>query len=523
MAMQESSIHRSVLLNNFFFSFIITYYVPWAVAGIFLFYSIFSSQKGKHILRVALLPGIILGLILNISLLYNFSTAHCGLENNQVRDITFQLDEDSFLSGNGKTIMKAHLLFVKNQKGVTCSSSGSVLIIDSREKNTFFWGEILNTKVELRTMKDSKEIFYIVYVQKEISHEGWVSPVYRLRKKLIEEVFSITKDLPENISALFNALYTGNTDLLDRELLGKFRESGVPHLLALSGFHVTIIVLIMTFLLQILIGRNTAFLMTIPLLLFYLFFAGPSPSLMRAVIMFLSGGFYMIMKRDVSIIQVLFITCIIQLTLSPVQGLSLSFQLSYLALAGILLLGKRFNFLFQPWIPGVIRAPLCASLGAHILTSPLLILQLGELYPIGILSSIIITPLITAFMWLSLCLFILNWVGFPEGLIIDLIAVCHTILDLTVKVVYRFSEFRGITFSSAGDISLYLSLLLIVVVSLYVQSWRKYGRRKRSQFKLRFTIGNKGLAGDYGVGAQKEMESEFSNQQRCQNQADSMY
>lgn len=510
MLYTEVSLDLKKLTTIYYLSLLSFFYSIWAAFALLLLIPVFGFFTGRlSLLFIAL--GFVSALALNQSINNNLNSSHSGLLISRVHKITVELSEDSFLSGNGKRIFRGNLVSVEGRNRIECDGSGAILVIGKDGENPFHWGEIISLSASLKEMHDSREFFFIAYAQSGVRSDGWISPVFLWRKGQIRKIENILDSLPDNVAALFNALYTGNSDHLDRDIKENFRKSGVPHLLALSGFHVSIIVLILTWFLQYLIGRTFSILLSIPFLLFYLFFAGPSPSLLRSVLMFTAGALFLLTWSEVNIVQLLLTTCILQLFLCPEQGLSLSFQLSYLALSGILVFGRKLNYYFQPFLPGFLRLSVCASLGAHIATAPLLIFKFGELYPVGIFSSLILTPLITLFMWLSLILFLAVCVGAPLFLQNFFNTICTCVLNITVDSVLWFSRFKSIRFSSAVDIIVYIIIQLIIVLSLNIQSWRFYGRRKSSQFKLRFTVGNKSTSGNYGTGSKKEMEPELSD------------
>ncbi len=446
-----------------------------------------------------------------MTIIKGYNSAYTGLPFESIKSFSIVLTEDSFLSGKGRRIFRGKLESVDGVNQINCSGAGTVLLIGDGAMIPFFQGERIIVSASLKRMTDSKDLNYIAFARGDPRHLGWSSPPFQWRKELLNRVEHYGRTLTEDPSALFSALYMGNSDRLDGELKDNFRKSGVPHLLALSGFHVAILVLVMTFFLQRLIGRTAAVLISIPFLMLYLFFAGASPSLLRAVLMFVIGGLILCSGGEVTIFQILLFTCFLQLLISPFQGYSLSFQLSYMALAGILILGVRVSSLLQPWLPPFLRLSLSASVGAHIFTAPILIYHFGELYPWGIAASIVITPLITIFMWISLLAFALNVLDCPLVITDIFNKLCELLYWLIDRAVEIFSQWTSVHFSSKGDMAVYLSICSIVVVCLYIQSWRFYGRRKSPQFKLRFPYGNKSSAGDHGVGPEEKMEPEFSH------------
>jgi competence protein ComEC len=89
---------------------------------------------------------------------------------------------------------------------------------------------------------------------------------------------------------------------------------------------------------------------------------------------------------------------LIQIAIRPSAGISISFILSYLALAGILTVGEFFHKIFRGWLPESLAQPLAASLGAYLATQAVAAAYFGMIRPVGILAGLVIVPLTTVFM-----------------------------------------------------------------------------------------------------------------------------
>jgi competence protein ComEC len=122
---------------------------------------------------------------------------------------------------------------------------------------------------------------------------------------------------------------------------------------------------------------------------------------------------------------------IIQLLFQSESGISLSFILSYLALAGILTLGETLRNLFRGRLPEVLSGSLCASLGAFIVTAPVVALFFGSLRPIGIVAGLFLAPLSSLFMVLALAALAASFLPLP----------LWNLLDFLLTLLYRFVEF----------------------------------------------------------------------------------
>ena len=154
--------------------------------------------------------------------------------------------------------------------------------------------------------------------------------------------------LNPDTGALAKALLAGERSSLSPAVIDAFRASGASHILALSGLHLGIIYLLFSKLLRIIgngiYARRIRSCMLILFCGFYTLSTGAGASIVRAFLFILLGEIANICGRYKSLTQILFAAMILQLIVSPLSILSISFQLSYAAMAGI-------AFVF-PWLKG---------------------------------------------------------------------------------------------------------------------------------------------------------------------------
>lgn len=140
-------------------------------------------------------------------------------------------------------------------------------------------------------------------------------------------------------NALLKALLTGNRSDLSIKTIENFRSSGASHILALSGLHLGIIYGIISKMTSIignsLTARRFRAAITIVLCSIYTMATGAGPSIMRAVIFICVNEICRLSHREASLLNVLFVALIIQITISPKDITSIGFQLSYCAVSGI--------------------------------------------------------------------------------------------------------------------------------------------------------------------------------------------
>ena len=148
-------------------------------------------------------------------------------------------------------------------------------------------------------------------------------------------------------------------------------------------------------------------------MLFYQFLAGFMPSLLRATVMIVLGGIAALLDRDGETINVLALSGIVLLLIDPFQAFTLSFQLSFFALAGILVLGALVQRPLASHLPRFLLLAFAMSAGAQAATLPLVIARFGSYYPSGLVASLVLVPLTTGYLWAGLAWLPLSLVPWP--------------------------------------------------------------------------------------------------------------
>ncbi|MDR0586536.1 MAG: ComEC/Rec2 family competence protein [Treponema sp.] len=215
-----------------------------------------------------------------------------------------------------------------------------------------------------------------------------------------------------NPGGLAAALLLGSRDGLDKSLERSYRDAGLSHVLALSGMHLSFFSGLLAFFLKRPLGKKAAAFAGLLFIVVFVFIAGPMPGLVRSAIMYAVGVWAILLDMPKFTVVFLGAAFLFQIVFDPASGLSLSFMLSYAALAGLLLLGKKFAFLMRGRVPRPLADALSASLGAFIAAAPLAAAFFGELRPGGIVSGLVVVPLTSLFMLASL-LFLVYGGFFP--------------------------------------------------------------------------------------------------------------
>ena len=237
---------------------------------------------------------------------------------------------------------------------------------------------------------------------------GWVLD---LRRHLFR---SLDKSLPPEQAALAQALLLGLRGQLPGDVTENFRQTGTSHLLAISGLHLGIFLLVAVGVLQGTLGKHTPapLLVTLGLVWLYVLLSGAPPSVIRAAIM---GSIYLaalgLGRPRESLLPALSLSALAMTAINPVLATQISFQLSFAAMAGIALslpwqeaTGKLIETRFQAvkafWGPplgavlGWTAAGMVISAAATLATLPLVLVHFHQLPLMGIPATIIATPLL---------------------------------------------------------------------------------------------------------------------------------
>jgi competence protein ComEC len=213
------------------------------------------------------------------------------------------------------------------------------------------------------------------------------------------------------------ALVLGIKEGLDQEIKNSYSAAGAMHVLAVSGLHVGIVygILLLFFgkLQHHARGKWALAVLSLLILWFYAFVTGLSPSVLRAVTMF---SFIVVARATgftTNIYNTLAASAFILLLYNPFLIMSVGFQLSYMAVFGIVYLHPIIyrSFTFSGWLPDKIWTITCVSLAAQLATFPLGLLYYHQFPTYFLFSNLVVIP--AAFLILCLGLGLLAVQAIP--------------------------------------------------------------------------------------------------------------
>ena len=219
-----------------------------------------------------------------------------------------------------------------------------------------------------------------------------------LKKKFIG-IFD--KILPEPKSSFLAALLVGARRTLPDDLVNAFNKTGTSHIVAISGYNISIIsIMILNFLSYLFLPRRLIFWIVITGILIFTLIAGAGASVVRAAIM---GGLLVLAGREGRFYRVtnaIVFAGAVMLFFNPyLLRYDTGFQLSFLAALGLICLAPHFN----RWFAGLpnflsFRTNLAATLSAQIMTFPIIFWEFGRISLIATLANVLILPAIPTTM-----------------------------------------------------------------------------------------------------------------------------
>ena len=225
---------------------------------------------------------------------------------------------------------------------------------------------------------------------------------------------------------LVKALVTGDRSGLGKDVVDVFRASGASHILALSGLHLGVLYLLLSKLLVPLgnspVARMVKYVLTVGLSGLYALATGASPSIVRAFLFITIGETAKLTGRKRIPSRILLAALTIQLAVKPEVITTLGFQLSYLAMTGIVLLypkleriypeGGRIDPMRKIWQAAVL------SVSCQVTTAPLVWLRFRTFPGYFLITNLTALPLTSAVVVLSVTTIALYPMGIcPEILI----------------------------------------------------------------------------------------------------------
>jgi len=291
---------------------------------------------------------------------------------------------------------------------------------------------------------------------------------------------------PENTVGIATALLTGDKTQIPTDVKNNFSYTGTSHILAISGFHIGLIASIIFIILGFIKNNILKLLLFCPLLIIFIILTGLQPSSIRAGIFIFLLLITKQVERKIYPLNILALTVILILLFSPQMINSIGFQMSVLAVAGIMLLYQPVINFFELFVKNKSKITdysiktFSISIAAGITVSPIVAYYFGIFSIIQPFSNFFVVPVISLGMMFALLSLIISFISFP------LATFYSTSADFLFSLAQKFNEyavefnFSYIQGNNVFAISLAISLILIYVILSK--------KRQQAFFRISFSI-----------------------------------
>ncbi|BAO55439.1 ComEC/Rec2 family competence protein [Nonlabens marinus] len=335
---------------------------------------------------------------------------------------------------------------------------------------------------------ESIDVYGQVYVDKprilNISRQqAQLSWYIGMRNQLLKDLQGT--ELQAQPRALIEALVLGQRQNVDPTVSQNFRDAGVIHILALSGLHVGIMLLILQFCLRWMLrfkyGKLLQSLLIIALLWSFALLTGMSPSIMRAVMMFSFVAVGMNINRKGSVFHSLTISALVLLLIDPRMLFQVGFQLSYTAVLAIVLLQPIFSsFVARPksWFVRNLWQIFTVTLSAQIGVAPLSIYYFHQFPLLFLVGNMVLLFVLPAILILSIAFITIVELDISSGLFAEGL---NFIFNLIIDLVSWISNFKFFILKDlyVTVVEVLLLYLILLGVALYLRPQLVKSKRER--------------------------------------------
>jgi len=369
-------------------------------------------------------------------------------------------------------------------------TKGKILLYLQKDEqsNTICYGDNLITKThftELQPPHNPHQFNYKKYLSyRNIYHQAFLksemwslankntgSPLHTITLELRNKLLKIMSDynIKNNEFAVGSALLLGYEDELNQELFSAYSSSGVIHILSVSGLHVGIVYFVFNWIFfffeKIKKGNVIKAILLMFILWFYAGITGLSPSVLRATAMFTFIIIAQAFNRNNNIYNTLAASAFFLLLINPFIIMDVGFQLSYLAVIGIVTLYPLIypTFEFGNKLIDMIWKMTAVSIAAQIATFPLCLFYFHQFPNYFLLANLIAIPLSTLIIYLGISLLLLFKIPLIANVLAYLFSFCISTLN---NVIVKFENLPHASLSGIY-ITVFEMLIIYGIIGLF--------------------------------------------------------
>ncbi len=308
---------------------------------------------------------------------------------------------------------------------------------------------------------------------------------------------TIARILPEPEASLLTGILLGVESGIPRDVSEDFKATGASHVIAISGFNISIITALLTATLGRLVrDRRLAAGIAIAGVVAYTILVGADAAVVRAAVMGVVTVIGVAVDRQGLALNSLALAAIVMTALNPYTLWDVGFQLSVAATLGLILYAQRFASATQrllerklsvgraKQVVGWVGDALLLTLAAQITTTPLILWHFGRLSVVSLLTNVLILPVQSWVMFFGGAATLIGLVVEPLGRVVGWVA--YLWLTWTIHVVRWTADLPfasvPLKLSDGGLVALYiaiggLSALLLLPRQRRRDAWQNLSQR----------------------------------------------
>lgn len=295
-----------------------------------------------------------------------------------------------------------------------------------------------------------QDVFLQAYLPNEILKTAKTEVFFpdKIRQKCLDILNKINQTpLSPKIQEFLKGIILSDRTEMDKETVNDFNQTGLVHLLAISGSHMVIIFWMTLFVLNQIIPvkfRKLSIILSLALIWAFAIFIDYGSSVMRSCLMISCYYVMVLLQRKSDLLHSLALSAFILLIVDSNQFFDVGFQLSYVAVLGIWWLSGPIKKLFRKpryWLEDFIYSITAMTFSAQIATLPLAIYYFHQFSLVSIFANLLIIPLSEIIIISSLLMVIAIAFGMKYLLIFQIF---DAFILYVLKAIHWFSSFESL-------------------------------------------------------------------------------
>jgi competence protein ComEC len=349
----------------------------------------------------------------------------------------------------------------------------------------------------------------IIILRREIGNP------FRIRLERFRELIrkKILDTAPDTEGRIIQAMILGDQKEIPKEAMEKFNRTGTTHIIAISGFNISIVALFSLFVVRLLLKSSEylllrwnmiiiSILFSILIVILYTFIAGAGISVIRASVMVVIFMAAILINRERDLYNTLALAAFSILVVSPFSLFDISFQLSFVAVASLLFLTPRLVALLAPplasdsialtrrkcflnYVNKALRHLVIfffVSLGATLGTLPLILFYFNRLSLVTLIANMIVVPIL-GIIAIPFCLFIVIAVPISPRLADIIIQFSALLVRISLYLTERLASlpWSSVFVSTPTILEIVAFYLLLISAGFWLERLKNGGIKAKTK------------------------------------------